>query len=277
MHRLSSSTLVMPKVRHTENPPNRRAHPRIPISKLAVKGIRIPHRPAATLVDLSSGGALLELPFQVPPESRFALELQTPIEQVAVPFQLLRCYVAELNGGVKYHAAGAFDTLLNLQAMMNRASSAVARLIATLERLHRAGQKEASLSRGAAEFNEELAGVIARLRRGESFDLVTLKVKARLTQAYPSLVIMPSGVSASDTQTSLSCFGLTFKSRHVLTAHARRLLRANAQLISMLEDCRGEMREEAEAGQSPQVIYSASEWVTARSQDNTHVPEMAWA
>ena len=43
------------------------------------------------------------------PESRFAVKLDTSVEQIEVPFQMLRCYVAELKNGVTYHAAGAFD------------------------------------------------------------------------------------------------------------------------------------------------------------------------
>jgi hypothetical protein len=266
LHVSMSASAAAPGVCLSDNPADRRAHRRIPIAQLRVDRVRIPHRPAASLVDLSSGGALLELPYQVRPESRFAVELFTPVQQVEVPFQLLRCYVVELKGGVTYHAAGAFDSLLNLQAMMMRASSAVQRLLVTLERLQQVGQTAADQSRGAGEFNEVLAGVITGLRRGESFDLVALKVKARLTQTYPSLVITPSLVPASDVMTSLACFGLTFKSRRPLSAPDRRFLRANAQLISILEECRRELRDEAEAPEAPQVIYSAAEWLETRSQ-----------
>lgn len=48
----------------------RRAHRRIASSELPEPAlIRIPDRPAISLVDLSPGGALLELPFQLRPES----------------------------------------------------------------------------------------------------------------------------------------------------------------------------------------------------------------
>jgi hypothetical protein len=239
------------------------------MAQLRVDRVRIPHRPPASLVDLSSGGALLELPYQVQPEARFAVELYTPVERVEVPFQLLRCYVAELKGGVTYHAAGAFENLLNLQAILLRASGAVQRLIMSLERLQQVGQKATHQSRRAGEFNEVLAGVTAGLRRGESFDVVALKVKARLTQTYPSLAIVPSLSPAKDVRTSLACFGLTFKSRHPLSAPDRRFLRAHAQLISMLEECRGELINEVEATQGPQVIYSAADWLAAPSQPST--------
>ena len=197
LQQTASAQASAPDVRITGNPADRRAHPRIPSSQLRVDRVRIPHRPSVSLVDLSSGGALLELPFQVQPDTRFGVELHTAVEQVEVPFQLLRCYVAELKGGVKYHAAGAFDGLLNLQALAARASTAMQRLIGTLERLLR-GQK-AAVERSAGEFNEILAEVLIGLRRGDSFDLVALKVKARLTQA------LSVAVDLADARTPTGC------------------------------------------------------------------------
>ena len=261
-----SATGWMPGAGMSDNPADRRAHPRIPSAKLRVDRVRIPHRPAISLVDLSSGGALLELPFQVPPQSRFAVELHTAVEQVEVPFQLLRCYVAELRGGVIYHAAGAFDGLLNLQALAARASTALQRLIGTLERLLSGGQQSA-VERSAGEFNDILAEVLIGLRRGESFDLVALKLKSRLTQTYPSLTILPALGAQRDAMTTVECFGMTFRSKRAFSAQDRRFLKAAAQLISMLETCRHEMGQEDDPLPSPQIIYSAAEWLTTRSTE----------
>ena len=61
-----------------------------------------------------------------------------------------------------------------------------------LERLRRSVDSLAAGSRADAAFDEVLAETIEGLRRGESLDLVALKVKARLTRAYPSLLIMPA-------------------------------------------------------------------------------------
>lgn len=259
-----------PQVGFSDNPADRRAHERVPSARLRGARVRILTRGAVSLVDLSSGGALLEIPFQAQPEARFAVELHTPVERVEVPFQLLRCYVAELKGGVTYHAAGVFDKLLNVQAMTSRASGAAQRLIATLERMRRGTQTAASPSRSAAQFSEMLAGVIVSLRRGESLDLVALKVRAHLTQNYRSLSIVPSS-PYRDALTSVECFGLTFNSTQVLSAHDRRYLKANAQLLSMMEDCRREMRaeeqdDEGDAVPSNQVIRSTAEWLEARSE-----------
>jgi PilZ domain-containing protein len=244
-----------------DNPADRRAHPRIPSNKLPVKRVRISNRPTVSLVDLSSGGALLTLPFQVPPESRFQLRLDTAVEQISVPFQLLRCYVAELNGGVTYHAAGVFDSLLNLQALTERASCQVHPLVSTLEQLRHNVRRSAAQSRSDAAFDEMLGAAILWLRRDESLDLVMLKVKAHLTQKYPSLMIMPVLRSSGDSQTSVACFGHTFTSKHPLSAHDRRYLRASAQLISMLEDTRREVVDDVASSPSHEVVRSTADWL----------------
>jgi hypothetical protein len=256
----------MPLVRRSENPADRRAHPRVPPAKLALTSVRIPHRPSVSLVDLSSGGALLHLPFQIRPESRFALQLETSVEQLSVPIQLLRSYVADLNGGVTYHAAGAFDSLLDVRALMQRASGAAQRLIGAIERLQRGVKKTAAQSRSDAAFCEILGGVLTWLRRGDSLELVTLKVKAHLTQTYPSLLILPSQRPARDEASSVACFGLTLTSRYTLSAHDRRYLKSNAQLISMLEATWREMREELGPEPQPQVVHTAADWITGQAQ-----------
>lgn len=248
-----------------DNPADRRAHPRIPSTRLPVTRVHIPARSAVSLVDLSAGGALLELPFQMAPESRFAVKLDTSIEQIEVPFQMLRCYVADLKNGITYHAAGAFDSLLDLQALAQRTSSVGRRLLESLERLQTVVQKAAAQSRSDAAFFEVLCAAITGLRRGESLDLVTLKVKAHLTQTFPTLSILPSAAIPRDQSTSVQAFGLTFLSRHTLSAQDRRLLKCNAQLLSMLEETRRDMRSER-ASDSPQIVYSAAEWLSTQQQ-----------
>lgn len=242
---------------------DRRAHPRIPGSQLRVTRVRIPGRQAVSLVDLSSGGALLQISFRARPGSRFAVQLQTPAEKLELPFQLLRCYVADIRDGVTYHAAGEFEGRLDLQKIANRASDAVPTLVATLEQLHTAGQKSPIQTRADADFTETLGAVIAMLRRGEAVDQVTLKVKMRLTNAYESLTITTSQSSHRDALTSVNAFGYNFTSRNVLSVHDRRVLKSNAQLMSMLDACCREMHEEF-APPSPSLIYSAADWTTAQ-------------
>ena len=244
------------------DPADRRAHPRIPSSQLAVTRVRIPNRPAVTLVDLSSGGALINLPFQVRPQSRFPLLIDAVNVKLGLPFQLIRCYVSTLNGGVTYQAAGAFDSPLNLEAMTQRGARAVPRLLDTVERMRRGLEKVKARSRSDAAFDEMLGAVVHWLRQDDSLDLVTLKVKAQLRQAYPSLMIVPSLLPARDEFNSVACFGYTLRSKHPLSSHDRRFLKAGAQLISMLEDTRRALSEaeKTEPAHSEPLIRSAAEW-----------------
>jgi hypothetical protein len=194
------------------------------------------------------------------------MQLDTAGGKFEVPFQLLRCYVAGLQGSVTYHAAGAFDNLLNLEALAMQASPAMPRLMIALERLERAMRKTAAQSRSDAQFHETLTDLMSWLRRSESLDLAVLKLKARLTQTYRSLLIIPSTSPTFDRATSLECFGLTFKAKHPLSAHDRRFLKASAQLISILEGTRGELRDEAAGPRSPQILHSAAEWLASQSE-----------
>jgi hypothetical protein len=252
------------------SPSDRRAHPRIPRRDLRVTRVRIANRPAVSLVDLSSGGALLSLPFRARPESRFAVQLQTPLERIEVPIQLLRIYVADIRDGVTYHAAGAFDSLLDLEALAQPVSDPVPRLIAALERLHAAGRKSAIQTPADAEFTETLGGVVDALRRGERVDQVARQIKTWLTHTYPSLTIVPSQSSGRDSLMSVDAFGYSFTSISALSVHDRRVLKSNAQLMSMLEACCAEMCEES-VPPTPQLVHSAADWTTTQSTPATSV------
>ncbi len=217
---------------------NRRAHYRVPSAQLPEPArVRIRNKPAISLVDLSPGGALLELPFQMQPQAQVTVEILTPGTQVAVPFQLLRCYVADLNGGVRYHAAGFFEQTLKLPSVLSerlmppRAHA----LLETLEAFLRTNERAPSSPRGA-RFNDLLSWVVAVLRRGEPSDEISMQVKARLSQMFPSLAIMPASSSAlRDTETCARFFDLEFRSNSLLTASDRRFLRASAQLVTLLQ------------------------------------------
>jgi hypothetical protein len=61
-----------------------------------------------------------------------------------------------------------------------------------------------------------------------------------------------------------------FKSTSTLSAHDRRLLRASAQVLSMMEDCWRETQVEAEARaeqSSTDVIYTATDWMATKPQN----------
>jgi hypothetical protein len=259
-----------------DNPADRRAHPRIPSVQLPDTCIRIPHRSGVSLVDLSPGGALLALPFRMHPQSRLTLEINTAAERLAVPFQFLRCYVAELNGGVRYHAAGAFEDTLNLPGMAGANGVNRERLLAVLERLLRTHEAEVDSDR--VRFREVLTQAVAGVRRGESAELVTVRVKAFLTQMYPSLALYPSTVSTPpDTFSSAEYFGFIFTSDRVLTAMDRRFLKLTAQLMAMLDEGRRaepldvEAKSMMPASAEQVVVYSAADWVASPSTTPSQV------
>ena len=256
---------------HADRPADRRAHPRIPSIEIPGTRIRIPHRPDVALVDLSSGGALIALPFQTHPQSRLTLEISSAADQVTMPFQLLRCYVAQLKGGVRYHAAGVFDGELNLAALTGRAALDRDRLIGSFERLLRVHQAAEAGGCGR-RFDDIVAMAVAGFRRGESTDLVAVRIKSRLIQLYPSLTICPSSSSLQrEALTSAQFFGFTFSAGYALTAEDRRFLKLSAQLIAMMDDCRrtGSFEEFAErhlaSPKPPTVILNTADWLATRA------------
>lgn len=249
---------------------DRRIHRRIASSELrAPARIRIPNRPAISLVDLSSGGALLELPFQLQPESRVTLELLTSAAHLSVPFQLLRCYVAELKDGVRYHAAGVFQQSLKLPAQLAGILTPAAPdpLIATLEGFLRTSQAS-HLGSGGVRFNELLSWVVSVMRQGEPAHLVSRQIKGHLAAQFPSLAIRPASPTfLRDPSRSARFFGLDFQSSLLLTMSDRRFLRATAQLITLIERNAEQQgivaAEAAPVGQivpPSMIVHSIAEW-----------------
>ena len=247
---------------------DRRVHPRIDTAELPVTPhVSISNKPGISLVDLSSGGALLELPFPLRPEARVTLAVSTPGENFALPFQLLRCYVSGLNGGVRYHAAGAFEQTLTLPSLAVRVPpTPLERLVNALEAFLQSTQ-DSHLTSAGADFHQLIGWVIASLRRGDPARLIAIKIKAHLAQQFPSLAITPeSDWHTRDARTSARFFGYDFRSSEALTRSDRRVLRAGAQMIALLER---HAREEAAAGDSPSVrpnhpptmiIHNLGEW-----------------
>lgn len=263
---------------------DRRVHRRVvPADLPAPARVSIPNRPAISLVDLSRGGALLELPFQLPPQSRVIVQVSTTAGHLAVPFQLLRCYVADVKGGVRYHAAGFFERTLRWPALsLGSTPGSLDRLIITIDGFLLRTRKTVDRSSRGAAFSELLAWVVACLRKGQAADLISIKIKAYLAQLFPSLAI--TGASSSfprDTPTSAQFFGFDFESRATLTAADRRLLRAGAQLITLLD--RYAARDTTETDEflsgvediaPPVIVHSIAEWQAfqkaASSQGQPH-------
>src|SRR3954470_15531498 len=111
---LSALFDVNPSTTHhpaPERPSDRRAHARLtPVAPHCPISARFKYGDAVTLVDLSSGGALLETSRLLRPDMDLVLEiLDARTRHVThVVSRILRSYVAGLQDGVTYRGACAF-------------------------------------------------------------------------------------------------------------------------------------------------------------------------
>ncbi len=226
---------VSPDQKATPSGRNRRVDLRLSPEKLsAPASIRIPNRPAVTLVDLSPGGALFDLPFQIRPDSRMTVEFRAASERMMLPFRLLRCYVTSLRGGVRYQAAGAFEERLEWEPLLADAAAETTsnRLIATLETFLRQGPAAGRV----IELDRLLMWILDAVRRGERPDRIGLEIRQRLTRLIPSVKIdAASAASLPDPARGARFFGLDFRCERMLTAVDRRMLRVAAQLLSIVK------------------------------------------
>ena len=215
----------------------RRVYRRISRDELDVPAtIRIPNRPPVSLIDLSVGGALFDSPFQIRPDSRVTIEVLAGAEQLLVPFRPLRCYVTSLSGGVRYQAAGSFEQELRLKAVAADTPMDAARRLATaLEAFFRQGGGIAPEGR-VPEIDHLLGSILDALRRGEPAERISVEIRSRLARLIPSLAMQrAAGAFLPDPTRSARFFGIDFTALHVLTARDRRVLRAAAQLLSIVD------------------------------------------
>jgi hypothetical protein len=226
---------VFSEQKTTPSARERRVDLRLSPEKLsAPASIRIPNRPAVTLVDLSPGGALLDLPFQIRPDSRMTVEFRAASERMMLPFRLLRCYVTSLRGGVRYQAAGAFEDRLEWEPLLVDAAAEATsnRLIATLETFLRQGPAAGRV----VELDRLLMWILDAVRRGEPAERIAVEIRQRLTGLIPSVKIEPaSTASLPDPARGARFFGFDFRCERMLTALDRRILRVAAQLLSIVK------------------------------------------
>ena len=78
-----------------------------------------------SLVNVSTGGVLIEAPFQLRPGTRMTIEMLMSAERLDMPLRLLRCYLSELKDGPRYRAACEFDQALRLSALLRQAAPRV--------------------------------------------------------------------------------------------------------------------------------------------------------
>ena len=251
----------------------RRIYPRLSPRELSSPAsIRIPNRPPVSLVDLSPGGALLDMPFQMRPNARLTLEFRAESERMLLPFRMLRCYVTSLRGGVQYQAAGEFEHPLDWKPLLaeSEAQATATRLIATLEAFLRQGPATGRM----VEFDHLLMWVLDAAKRSESSDRISVEIQRRLTRLIPSIAVEPSTKpSLPDPARGARFFGFDFSCERSLTAPDRRLLRTAAQLLSIVNTSREASMPRARPlnfrpRQEPAVIaYSIADWQEMRDAD----------
>jgi hypothetical protein len=251
---------------------DRRIHPRLSPEKLSTPAsIRIPNRPAISLVDLSPGGALLDMPFQVSPDSRMTVEFRAESERLMLPFRMLRCYVTSLNGGVRYQAAGEFEDGLDWKPLLADIATqeATIRLIATLE----AFLRHSARGERVVEFDHMLMWILDAAQRGERADRIALGIRQRLAQLVPSVVVEPALKPAlPDPTKGARFFGFDFKAERPLTTSDRRLLRAAAQLLSIVK---GGHVKPAQSN-APIVTHSVVDWQNMCDSNGIYRPADPW-
>jgi hypothetical protein len=102
---------------------DRRRHRRFSMGELpGLRSARIKFGPYVALVDVSAGGALLQTDSQLQPESEAMLELFSDGRQTLVPFRVLRCQSAELEGTPRYLGACAFKHPLDLDSLVRQSA-----------------------------------------------------------------------------------------------------------------------------------------------------------
>jgi hypothetical protein len=98
---------------------DRRAHLRRSATDLAwLRAVRITQGYDVQLIDLSEGGALIEITSPLKPGTNLTLELSGPELDTVVPLEVLRCYISSLRGDITtYRGACAFQHLIELPGM----------------------------------------------------------------------------------------------------------------------------------------------------------------
>ena len=263
---------------------DRRIHQRVSLQDLSTPAlVRIPNRPPISLVDLSPGGALIDLPFQVRPDSRVCLEFQAASERMTMPFRLLRCYVRSLRGGVQYQAAGEFEQEFAWKPLLadSAAQATSNRLIATLEAFQRHGL---TTSGHVMEFDLLLRWILDAARRGEPADRIAVEIRVRLMRLIKVVVKPATAPSLPNPATGARFFGFDFQCERVLTAAERRLLRTAAQLLSIVHPNSssapmGPRRVDSKRHghiADPTIVYSVADWLEMCNSDGVMSQDDPW-
>lgn len=214
---------------------DRRIHRRLARADfVAPPTVHIPRQPPVSLVNLSTGGVLIEAPFQMRPGSRMTVEMVMSAERLDMPLRLLRCYIADLKQGPRYRAACEFDQALRMSTLAHQATRVEPKFLKVLEQFQQATlASEPALSE--TRFGELLDWAVNASRRNEPSTLIAARIEAHLRQVFPTLVIgNRSWLAPKDPALSSQSFDIEFRSEIPLSRNDRRFLRACAQLITLL-------------------------------------------
>jgi len=228
------------------------------------------------MVNLSTGGVLIEAPFQLRPGSRMTVEMSMSAERLDMSLRLLRCYIADLRNGPRYRAACEFDQALQMSALVRQAARVEPTFLHVLEQFqHATLASEPALSE--TRFGELLEWAVIASRRNEPRGLIAARIETHLRQVFPTLVISNrSWLAPTDPSRSLQSFDLEFRSEVPLSRSDRGFLRACAQLIGLLggstssripadADSSGGAQEIPESD----IAHTATDWIEMCRRDKT--------
>ena len=185
---------------------DRRAYERHPGHELDwLRSIRLKFGPAVTIVDLSSGGALIETTMPLRPGSTTALTIQGRGIVETASFRVLRCEVASISRGLVYRGACVFERTLALPSeIAGRDRGGSLEMTAQsieFERVIEMIREKASGSTSGvlrASWASLLADVDAALRRGEPVSQILASIEKRIgrrgfrpTAGSSSLIELP--------------------------------------------------------------------------------------
>ena len=195
---------------------DRRTHPRLAPSEMAwIREVRLKYGPKVSLIDLSTGGALLQTDVRLRPGSDLVIEIVGSRVE-AVPFRVLRSELARISDqGTIYQGACEFKRPLDLASAQGRAGRgepcdvALKRLL--LRRRHEIVRKGPALVRqsdknlpqllrsvqGSARSDDPLsrglcdllAEIVPALDRGEPAVVLRSRLEDRLRRALPRTAI----------------------------------------------------------------------------------------
>ena len=196
--------------------------------------IRIPERPPVSLVDLSSSGALIEVPFALRADSRVTVEISAGSERLLVRFRTLRCSAAAAQNIARFRVAGTFERQLERIPLVRTSTPSSTRPGFTLEVHLRPAVVAAANQSRTTDFDPLLGWMLDAIRCGMPPDAIGSELRSRLERLIPAITIERATTPAlSDPARSARFLGIDVRTDRVLTSTDRRVLKAAAHFLSL--------------------------------------------